>query len=552
MKQKARKIKEAIGYHLCFWIAKNAAGPFRRFCFRAQDPKPPENLRFDILIPVYRVSRFMLRRTVRSVQRQDYRNWRIILAYSGTERPGVIRLIEHYRKNRRMTVLNLPENLGISGNTNAALKHAAGDYVTFLDQDDLLEPQALKTLALTAAANRHPDLIYTDEDKIVGYSGIHITPHYKPDWNPALLLTNNYITHLAVYKRELIRQVGELRSAYDGSQDYDYVLRASELAESIVHLRKILYHWRIHHRSTAKNFSVKSYAVQAGAGLLENALERRHIQGDVAADPEFPGVYQIRYVAVRCPLVSLILYGGAADRLERINQLLRTTAYKHLEISAAESETDPDDGRAMTSTCLKLAEQAKGDYLVFLSLDVEPVAEDWLDQMVGLADQHEYGYLSPLLIADGRAAGPAVAIDGRGAISLFHGLPLTDCGDFARMKTNQVVTALQHGCLLISRRAYDRIGRFAEAPDSASAIIACLIGGRQNLPSVLMPTVMMRVNPDSPLYQYYDHSAMPGLFAFIKENYSRLITDADPYYPQVFMSDGSYRMNWRDVYRNLT
>lgn len=266
--------------------------------------------KFSILVPAYETKEEYLQEMVGSVLGQSYGNLELIIA--DASRSGQVReLIETY-KDSRLIYLPLKENGGISENTNRALEAAAGDYVGLLDHDDVLTPDALYEMA--AAINERensgntPWLLYSDEDKGNGKLTEFYEPHFKPELNVDLLLSNNYICHFTVMKRELMRELG-FRAAYDGAQDYDLVLRAvgkllyEDSADdrqapagrkAVVHVPKVLYHWRCHDSSTAENPESKRYAYEAGKRALEDFLHARGWQGTVGHTKHL-GFYRIDY-----------------------------------------------------------------------------------------------------------------------------------------------------------------------------------------------------------------------------------------------------------------
>lgn len=283
-----------------------------------------KRLRFSILVPAYRTDQQYLRELIQSVAEQSYPHWELLLA-DATEDHCVRRAVEQvvrqlgfeeaegvWRKGTgRLYYLKLPCNGGISANTNQALAHVTGDYVGLLDHDDLLTADALYEMAFcieeAGAQGRELRLLYSDEDKCSGDGKHFYEPHRKEDFNFDLLLSNNYICHFLVMKREMIQELG-LRPAYDGAQDYDLVLRAvgKLLAEGrtcadkgsglsqIVHIPKVLYHWRCHAGSTAENPQSKQYAYEAGLRALQDFADSQKL-GAKAVHLKHLGFYRLEY-----------------------------------------------------------------------------------------------------------------------------------------------------------------------------------------------------------------------------------------------------------------
>ncbi len=257
------------------------------------------NLRFSVVVPAYRTPERCLRELADSLLAQSYPNWELILA-DATEDDSVSRVAERYR-DTRIRYVRLEGNGGISENTNRALELVSGDYVGLLDHDDVLTADALYEMACRIkaeyGAGREPQLLYSDEDKCNSDMTVFYEPNYKEDFNFDLLLCNNYICHFMVMKRELIQSLG-LRREFDGAQDYDLALRAVDVLSGregdILHIPKVLYHWRCHSGSTAENPWSKGYAYDAGRRALQRFADKRNWQAK-AADLAHPGFYRLEY-----------------------------------------------------------------------------------------------------------------------------------------------------------------------------------------------------------------------------------------------------------------
>ncbi len=254
--------------------------------------------KYSIIVPAFETQPEYLRRMIVSVLHQTWGNLELILA-DGSE-SGLVRETAQTFRDERLKYLPLKENLGISGNTNAALTEATGDYVLFLDHDDFLERDAVEEIDRAACAGA--DLIYTDEDKYDGRQDRYFCPNRKPKFNLDLLLSNNYICHLLAVRTELARRVGGFRGEFDGAQDYDFILRCAEETdpERIRRIPKILYHWRVHPDSTADNPFSKRYAYEKGKQVLESYLDRHGLKGQVKHTGHL-GFYRIEYAPVDGP-----------------------------------------------------------------------------------------------------------------------------------------------------------------------------------------------------------------------------------------------------------
>ena len=202
---------------------------------------------------------------IESLEKQSYENWELVIGNASPEDETMARILKEYTgKDPRVKNVPIPENIGIAENTNAALAAAAGNFVGFMDHDDLLAPDALFEIAIRLEKDPSIDAFYTDEDKVRTDLSEYFQPHFKPDFNLDLLRSNNYICHFFVVRREIAEKTGGLRPEYNGAQDYDYIFRCTEMAGKIVHIPRVLYHWRVHSASTADNPASKLYAYEAG------------------------------------------------------------------------------------------------------------------------------------------------------------------------------------------------------------------------------------------------------------------------------------------------
>jgi len=230
---------------------------------------------FSIVVPLYKTPENYLESLVNSVKQQTYENWELCLSDgSGIDSPLKEILSRFEKGDDRIKIIHNKKQLRISANTNEALKAATGDFVIFADHDDLLSPDALFECAKALNKNRSIDLLYSDEDKVTMNGKTYFNPHFKSDFNIDQLRSTNYISHLFIAKRSILDQVGHLNPEFDGSQDYDLILRCVEYTQNIHHIPKVLYHWRAHKDSTADNPENKLYAYDAGERALRAHYDR--------------------------------------------------------------------------------------------------------------------------------------------------------------------------------------------------------------------------------------------------------------------------------------
>lgn len=245
----------------------------------------------SIVVPVFNTEEDALVQTLNSIKGQTYPGWQLCIADAGDEkRKHIIDMV--FPDDERISYVDVPVNLGISGNSNKAMEMARGEYIAFLDHDDILEPDAL--YEVMKMIEKGYEIIYTDEDKVTEDLDFYYKPYRKPDFNRNLILSNNYICHFTSIKKSIIDQIGMFKSEYDGAQDYDLILRAMEKTDKIGHIAKVLYHWRAGDRSTSSNPFNKEYAFDAGKRAIEDYLQRNGIEGVKVAQMDDPGYYRIR------------------------------------------------------------------------------------------------------------------------------------------------------------------------------------------------------------------------------------------------------------------
>lgn len=276
-----------------------------------------KNITFSIVVPTYHTPELFLRQMVESVLGQTFCRVELCIA-DGSSDESVEKIVREYQKtDTRIKYQRLKENKGISENTNAGLLMATGEYIGLLDHDDLLELHALYEMRMALEKEPEADVLYTDEDKVSFDLTHYFEPHFKPDFNPDLLRSNNYICHFLVMKRELLEKIGGFRSEFDGAQDFDLVLRLTENAKCVVHIPKVLYHWRSHEASTAANPMSKLYAYEAGKRAVESQLERCKESG-VVKNTRFYGFYETSYQIPRDFSLNLVMFSCKSENPKKI------------------------------------------------------------------------------------------------------------------------------------------------------------------------------------------------------------------------------------------
>lgn len=563
--------------------------------------------RISIVVPLYHTPERFLREMIESVKAQTYTNWQLCLA-DGSDKmddtievekgeaparcpdDGLHDIIREYIKDERICYGLIPKNLGIAGNTNAALTMADGDYIAFLDHDDVLAPNALYEASLLMKQGY--DMIYTDEDKINADGSEHLEPHFKPDFNEDLLRSNNYITHFLLVKRELFEAVGNLDATYDGAQDYDFILRCSEKAKKIGHVPKVLYHWRQHQDSTAADPFSKRYVIEAGRKAVQDHIDRMGEAGTVTATKQI-GFYQTRYGVQEKSLISIIIPNK--DEVESLKKCLASiekSSYQNYEVIIVENNSSSEtfsyyekiteqyfneasqeeknanheklqaypgaryEGvlRGGQRLCVAVWEEgfnysklnnfgvkfAKGDYYVLLNNDIEILSKDWLEQMLSNCQRNHVGIAGAKLIYPDNTiqhAGIVVGIGGnvRGiAANMFVGLPRALGGYLHKANLQMNYSAVTAACLMVRKEAYEKVGGFEEQLTVAfNDVDFCLKVRKEGYLVVYLPSVeayhyesKSRGQEDTP----EKLERFQQEIEYMRTNWIDILKNGDPYY----------------------
>ncbi|EHH3131211.1 glycosyltransferase family 2 protein [Enterococcus faecalis] len=447
--------------------------------------------KISIAMPVYNVEEKWLRLCIDSILNQVYTNWELCMADDASTDPNVKKILTEYQQlDERIRVVFREQNGHISEATNSALSIATGEFVALLDNDDELAINAFYEVVKVLNENPELDLIYSDEDKI-DMDGNRSDPAFKPDWSPDLLLGTNYISHLGVYRRSILEEIGGFRKGYEGSQDYDLVLRFTEKTtkERIKHIPKVLYYWRMLPTSTAVDQGSKGYAFEAGLRAVQDALVRRGINGH-ATHGAANGLYDVYYDIESEKLVSIIIptKNGYKDVQRCVSSIIEKTTYQNYEIIMADNgSTDPKmhelyaefeqqlPGRFFVESIdipfnfstinNRAAKKAHGEYLLFLNNDTEVITENWLTLMVSFAQQERIGCVGAKLLYPNNTVQHAGVILGLGGVAGHghYGYPHGDLGYFGRLAINVNYSAVTAACLLMKKADFDAVGGFEEA-----------------------------------------------------------------------------------------
>ena len=453
------------------------------------------NLKFSIIVPLYRTPEKYLREMIQSVREQTYGNWELCLADGSgiqTQDEGVGKtqltdiLTEYSSKDGRIRFRTLPENLGIAGNTNAALDMAQGDYFVLADHDDTLAPDALFECASVLEQYPETELLYSDEDKISFSGKKYFEPNFKPDFNPDYLYGTNYICHLFVFRKDFYDRFGGFRPQFDGAQDYDLILRYTEKAENIRHIPKVLYHWRKNEGSTAADPEKKLYAYEHGAQALQEHWDRMGIPARVEMGEvygTYHTIYQWPELKEQKPLISVLVPNK--DHAEDLKKCLESveshSAYRNLEwIIVENNSTEPEtfalyremekkknvriltwDGPFNYSGINNLAAgEAGGEYLLLLNNDIIQISPESIQEMLGICMRDDVAAVgAKLYYPDDTIQHAGVVIRVKGiADHAFKYLPSKVAGYGLRAITTQDYNAVTAACMLVKKKDFEEAG----------------------------------------------------------------------------------------------
>jgi GT2 family glycosyltransferase len=442
----------------------------------------------SFITPVYNTPEPFLRAMIDSVLAQAYTRWELCLADDASTAPHVPAVLQEYAtRDARIKVTRRDTNGHISAASNTALEIATGEFVALLDHDDVLPPEALYWVV--KELNDHPDaaLVYSDEDKL-DFDGTRTTPYFKCDWNYDLFLSHNLITHLGVYRADIIRAIGGFRVGFEGAQDYDLALRFIERTAptQIRHIPRVLYHWRMLPGSTSVGAGEKSYAAERARLAIQEHLDRHGIAAVAETIPEM-AVQRVRYrLPEPAPLASILIPTRNGRKLVRqcIESIRAKTTYPAYEIVLVDNGSDDksaveyfrqlrgagvirllEDPRPFNFSRLnnEAAAEARGEFLVFLNNDIEVITPEWLSEMVSHAQRGEIGAVGAKLWYPNDTIQHAGLVLVAGLAGHAHlGKKRGDHGYFSRANLIQSLSAVTAACLCIRRSVFDEVGRFDE------------------------------------------------------------------------------------------
>lgn len=486
--QQYEKSQKGLGYEQ--WLAVNDRVDIGQLTSKANllEARPASPL-ISIVMATYNTPVDCLKLALDSVLNQPYKKWELCIADDKSTDPATLSCLKEYEQaDSRIKVIYREKNGHISEATNSALELVSGDFVAFMDHDDELHLSALVTIAEAILNNPDTSFIYSDEDKI-DESGARSEPHFKSDFNYELLLTQNYICHLSVFRTSLVRELGGLNSKYNGAQDHDFTLRAIEKlkASQILHIPKVLYHWRIHSASTAASTSAKPYAIEAGRNAVRDHLARCNLPAKVTQHPFISFWHKVRF-EIENPSIEIII--PTRDRIDLmrmcINSITKKTKYNNYRITIVDNgsvekeslkqfkswaESNPkikilrDDSPFNYSRLNnQAAYQTDADLVCLLNNDIEIISPDWLEEMAGHAMRPDVGCVGARLwYPDDSLQHGGVILGIGGVAGHAHKFwPKGDPGYFGRAVSLQALSAVTAACLMIRRDVYMEVGGLDE------------------------------------------------------------------------------------------
>lgn len=514
----------------------------------------------SVILPVHDPNPEWLAQAIESVRQQIYPHWELCIADDASTRADVLDVIARYENtDARIRVVWRTQNGHISVATNSAIEISHGEYLAMLDHDDLLSPTALYWVVEALQVSPESVLVYTDEDKISEQGERH-TPYFKCDINPDLLLSQNMVTHLAVYRADVVKSLGGCRVGFEGSQDYDLTLRVIDASsiDRVLHVPRVLYHWRMHSQSTASGHEAKPYALMAAKRAIEEHLFRCQIKAEVEAQAA-NGVCSVRYaVPEPAPLVSIIIPTRNSHGLVKkcIESIRERTDYRNYEILLVDNGSDDAralayfqelsdfgvrlirDDRPFNYSALNNAavEQAIGDVLVLMNNDIEVISPQWLTEMVSHACRSGVGAVGAKLLYPTERIQHAGVVLGIGECAghAHRGFPAAHWGYFSRASVTQNFSAVTGACLAVQRRHFLSVGGLNEVDLTVAFndIDFCLKLVSAGLRTVFTPHALL----------YHHESASRGLednpekiarftreVAYLRDHWRSLIHH-DPFY----------------------
>lgn len=472
--------------------------------------------KISIVVPIYNTPIDLFERMVSSVRNQWYSNWELLLVNDASPQSQIQSLLNlEVKKDERIKAFHLHENQGIAGATNVAINKASGEYIVFLDHDDELTKDCLYEI-VKCINLESPDFIYSDEDKLTP-EGNYTQPHFKPDWSPDTMMSTMYTCHVSCVKTEIARELGGLRSQFDGCQDWDFVLRVAERTDRISHIPKVLYHWRIIPASIASDITAKPYVLAASKAVREHALKRRGFSGTVEELPDYHGYFRINYQPKNNPLISIIIPTRDNHNVLQscIESILKHTRYNKYEIIIVDNGSSDEQTINLLNNLnahenisvikhdipFNFSElnnygvkHAAGEVLLFLNDDTEILQSDWLERMAGFAQLPHIGAVgAKLLYGDGKTVQHAGVLNlHNGPSHAFLRQHKDFPGYFLRNKVEYNWLIVTGACMMIELKKFEEISGFDESfPVAYNDVDICMSLSKKGYYNVMCQAVSL-------------------------------------------------------------
>jgi GT2 family glycosyltransferase len=443
----------------------------------------PRQIKISIVTPLFNTHEEHLVKMIESVEAQTYGNWELCLADgSDKEHENVRCICEDYALlDNRIKYRKLDENLGVSGNSNKAIELTSGEYIGLLEHDDALHPSALYEI-MNVICTKNSDFIYTDE-AIFSSKGKITLKHYKPDFAVDTLYSHNYISRFTVFLRALADKAGAFRSEFDGSQDYDLILRYTHIASKVCHISKLLYFHRQRERS---NIDKKINVISSAEKAITRHLNSKGVLAQVESKIGLPGYYRIIYELTEKPLVSIIIPNKDNASLLRncLSSIKERTTYDNYEIIIVENNSADTatvnfykelkrysnihivnwEGKEFnfSEICNMGFRYAKGKQLIFLNNDIEIITPNWIEEMLMYCQRDDVGAAGAKLYFSNRSiqhAGVVLGIEGT-AGHILYGAPFGSAGYMGKLQIVQNMSAITGACMMVKRKVFEDVGLF--------------------------------------------------------------------------------------------
>ncbi len=469
------------------WFERHRATPRDLERMRSESRAFASKPLVSVITPVFDTPVQRLEEAIESVLAQAYENWELLLIDDGSSDGDLLRALPRLAaRDRRIIVQSLGKHEGISAASNQGLALARGEWITFLDHDDVLEPDALFQIVKLLQTHPDADLIYSDEDKL-GEDGFE-APLFKPDWSPDFFLSYNYVGHLTAVRRDMVQKAGGFRSQFDSAQDYDLFFRVIEQTKRIHHIPRILYHWRRSERSSAISVRQKPEQLETSRLAIDDYLKRRRELAHVAVDWR-THAFCVRRGILEPKKISIIISTrhGLEPLARRIERLTSRTNYPNYEIVIVQSDTPSGGstvpshfphravrfpGEANDSAVRNFAvKQTNDPWILFLDDSIEPIDSDWLTIMAEHVQRPEVGAVGARLLNRNETVEQAGMVLGVNEIAqpAFHGFPAEHPGMNRQLQVTRNCSAVSSACMLTRLEAFQRAGGFDERLEGALA-----------------------------------------------------------------------------------